>query len=114
MKLLNKDKQRITNPNIIIVRDCKSLTTDGACFGTEGTDQDVFLSGKSFYGLTDTDGNPLRDDPADILAHELVGHAIPKTIGTDTGNAVKNENKVRSELKEGKNQQRAEEVDHVE
>lgn len=28
MKLLNKDKQRITNPNIIIVRDCKSLTTD--------------------------------------------------------------------------------------
>jgi hypothetical protein len=40
---------------------------------------------------------PIGDAPADILAHELVGHAIPMTLGGDTGNAVDNENKVRSE-----------------
>lgn len=31
--------------------------------------------------------------------HELVGHAIPRMAGSDTGNAISNENKVRSEIK---------------
>lgn len=31
------------------------------------------------------------------LMHELVGHAIPRLVGGDTGNAVDNENKVRRE-----------------
>ena len=37
---------------------------------------------------------------ADILLHELVGHAIPNTVGSDTGNAIKNDNKARQELGE--------------
>ena len=47
-----------------------------------------------------------------IMRYELVGHAIPRTQGKGgTGNAIKNENKVRSELKgrtdlPGANQQR--------
>jgi hypothetical protein len=32
-----------------------------------------------------------------ILMHELVGHDIPRMVGSDTGNAVLNENKVRRE-----------------
>lgn len=47
--------------------------------------------------VVDTNGNPLRDEPADILVHELVGHAIPRITGPKTGNAVKDENKVRQE-----------------
>ncbi len=33
-----------------------------------------------------------------ILAHEFVGHAIPHTVSGDTGNAVKNTNKIRKQL----------------
>lgn len=36
--------------------------------------------------------------PQFILMHELVGHAIPATIGSDSGNAVTDENKVRGEI----------------
>ena len=66
----------------------------------------VVISGHSLTGLVDVFGKPLRDDPADILAHELVGHAIPMITKPDTGNAVDNENKVRSELPSGHNQWR--------
>jgi hypothetical protein len=38
------------------------------------------------------------DDPALILMHELVGHAIPIISGATNGNAVTNENKVRGEI----------------
>jgi len=44
--------------------------------------------------------------------HELVGHAIPFTEGTNTGNAIDNENKVRIQLKEGQNQERAKDPNH--
>ncbi|WP_185147376.1 hypothetical protein [Chryseobacterium binzhouense] len=30
--------------------------------------------------------------------HELVGHAIPAAVGTNTGNAVDNENKVNAQI----------------
>ena len=69
----------------------------GATAGGKGTDQTVWVSGNENTNIKDTDGNELEDSPADILAHELVGHAIPGAVGTDTGNAVKNENKVRSQ-----------------
>jgi hypothetical protein len=36
--------------------------------------------------------------PNEILMHELVGHAIPLVAGSDTGNAVVNENKARGEI----------------
>lgn len=32
------------------------------------------------------------------LMHELVGHAIPRMVGSDTGNAVQNENKTRNQI----------------
>lgn len=48
---------------------------------------EVIISGNENKTLKDTKGNPLRDEAADILNHELVGHAIPHTVGTDTGNA---------------------------
>jgi RHS repeat-associated protein len=62
-----------------------------------GPGAQVAISGESYSGLVGTADQPIGDAPADILAHELVGHAIPMTLGGDTGNAVDNENKVRSE-----------------
>lgn len=40
--------------------------------------------------------------PVDMLAHELVGQAIPHLAGSDTVNAIQNENKVRAQLKKRK------------
>jgi hypothetical protein len=68
--------------------------------------EDVVISGNSYVGLRDAKGNSLRDTPADILAHELVGHAIPKIVGSDTGNAIDNENKVRREVQDGSERER--------
>ncbi|MDR1876029.1 MAG: RHS repeat-associated core domain-containing protein [Flavobacteriaceae bacterium] len=67
--------------------------------GGKGDNVLVYISGNENKNLEDENGNQLEDKPADILAHELVGHAIPYTVGTDTGNAVDNENKVRKEIK---------------
>lgn len=64
----------------------------------EGGTQAVTISGDANSSLKSIDGSPLRDDPADILSHELVGHAIPHIVGPDTGNAVKDENKVRAQV----------------
>jgi len=61
-----------------------------------GVNQSVIISGHS-HPLLDARGHPMRDDAADILVHELVGHAIPWIVGSDTGDAVSDENKVRSE-----------------
>ncbi len=53
----------------------------------------VAISGRS--SVDPQDG--VRSSPAQILAHELVGHAIPMTFGGGTGNAITNENIVRSQ-----------------
>jgi RHS repeat-associated protein len=76
------------------------LTSGGGITG--GPDDDfsmtqVVVSVNAQSGLLYTDGKALRDDPADVLAHELAGHAIPHAVGSDTGNAVHNENKVQKE-----------------
>ena len=85
----------------------------GVTFGyASGGDQRVVISGNSDPNLKDVNGTPLRDNPADILAHELVGHAIPRVAGSDTGNAVANENKVRAQVEDGG--QRAAEPWHAE
>lgn len=63
-------------------------------------DQNVVVTGESFSDpsmLTST-GDPLTQSPSMILMHEMVGHAIPGAVGSDTGNAVDNENKVRIEI----------------
>lgn len=51
----------------------------------------VVISGESSAIST----MPTPVSPANILAHELVGHAIPHVVGGGTGNAVQNENIVR-------------------
>ena len=63
-------------------------------------DQNVMVTGESYSSpdmLTST-GDPLVQSAASILMHEMVGHAIPGAVGSDTGNAVDNENKVRIEI----------------
>jgi hypothetical protein len=67
---------------------------------------EITISGNANTNLKDTNGQPLRDTPADILAHEFVSHAIPHSVGRDSGNAVENENKVRIQQPDGQNQQR--------
>ena len=80
-----------------------------------GTDQKVFVSGNVPENVVneakDTEGKPLKVESADILMHELVGHAIPHLVGTDTGNAVSNENKVHEQRNAP---QRAAEPNHLE
>ena len=46
----------------------------------------------------DTEGNEVKKAGGEVLIHEIVGHAAPAIAGTETGNAVKNENIVRKEL----------------
>jgi RHS repeat-associated protein len=111
------------NPNVptgAVAKDGKTIvydktkTTDldktqggGTTYGGEGTNADVFVSGNEYKGLKDTKGKPLEDKPADIVMHELVTHAVPIITGNDQGNAVVEENKVRAQYPEGKQQQRA-------
>ena len=120
----------INSDKIITVKIAAKFTYGGKEYDTDkdwggaataggvGTDQSTWISGNENKNLKDTDGKPLVDKPADILAHELVGHAIPKAVKTDTGNAVENENKVRKEVKadgqKGKSPQRAAEPEHKE
>ena len=86
----------------------------GVTEGDAGENQTVTISGNESTDLKDKDDKPLKDKPSNILAHELVGHAIPAIVGTDTGNAVENENKVRAQLKEGNNKLRKAEPKHIE
>lgn len=79
---------------------------------SNGGDQKVVISGSSYTHLRDAAGGKLRDEPADILAHELGGHAIPHILGSQSGNAVTDENKIRSEVPGSG--QRAPEPKHVE
>ena len=46
----------------------------------------------------DTKGNEVKKPAGEVLIHEIVGHAAPAIVGTETGNAVENENIVRREL----------------
>lgn len=94
--------------------DVDKYAGGGATIGIDNSNQSVYISGNENKMLTDTEGKPLRDEAADILMHELVGHAIPHILGEDTGNAVENENKAREQLKPGQNQKRAAEPIHNE
>ena len=53
---------------------------------------------KNGYIAHDTNGNEVKKPAGEVLIHEIVGHAVPAIVGTETGNAVKNENIVRREL----------------
>lgn len=90
----------IDKPNgatIAVAGDGEGLTQGGV-----ETDQLVTISGngvKNDPRVRDSEGKPLEQSPADVLMHELVGHAIPRVAGSDTGDAVANENKVRAQTK---------------
>ena len=66
-----------------------------------GGKQEIIISGRENSNLVDRVGHRLLDLPSHILAHELVGHAIPHIVGSDTGNAISNENIVRRQQYEG-------------
>jgi RHS repeat-associated protein len=80
-------------------KDAGGGVTQQATYPSGKKEADVIISGNENTNLKDVNGNVLKDKPADILAHELVGHAIPFITKSDTGNAVDNENKVRKETK---------------
>ena len=60
---------------------------------------DVRITGKE-HNVINEKGEIMKQSAADILMHELVGHAIPRIAPSriDTGNAIKNENIIRKEL----------------
>jgi len=65
-----------------------------------GEDNTVVISGNPNLTINDQEEKDLDYQAADILQHELLGHAIPILIEEeDTGNAVDNENKARKEQK---------------
>lgn len=78
--------------------------SDGSVVGT--------ISGRDNNSLKDSSGSPLSATPKDILLHEIVGHIAPIVLGSDTGNAVGNENKARAEISGLK--QRPPEPQHLE
>ena len=110
--------QKYTTTNSDGTKNIKDVDLDASGGVTQklakGNSSLITISGHSYNGLKDSEGMPLRDEAKDILGHELVGHAIPRMVGSDTGNAVDNENKIRRELNDGKNQQRAKESWHNE
>ena len=87
----------------------------------EGVDQTVYVNGKDYNQegspntneVKDEKGKPLKQDAADVLMHEVIGHGIPKLLGESQGvNAVEEENKVRQELKSGRDTKRQEDPAH--
>lgn len=55
--------------------------------------------GKEMTSYSAKDGGTISPDQGAGLMHEMVGHAIPRMVGSETGNAVSNENTVRAEMK---------------
>ena len=77
---------------------------------TNNTDVKTIVTGKNHI-VHDTNGNEVKKSGGEVLIHEIVGHAAPAIAGSETGNAVDNENIVRKELNL---QEREKEVNHVE
>jgi len=73
----------------------------------------IIISGSTHNDTWGKDGTKLVDEPADVLLHELVGHAIPRQLGKKKGNAIEKENKARRQLKGSlKGAERRDEHDH--
>ena len=68
--------------------------TDGSA---NGGNQQVTVSGRDGVLILKGSGIFFKEGAGQILMHEFVGHAIPRVAGSDTGNAVANENRVRRE-----------------
>jgi uncharacterized protein RhaS with RHS repeats len=65
---------------------------------TDPNGSQVYITGRSNFDIKDQNGRPLSDTPAQILTHELVGHAIPRLFGGGKGSAIDDENVVRGEM----------------
>ena len=83
---------------------------EGATIRKDRHNIDVRISGKE-HNVINEKGKIMKQSAADILMHELVGHAIPRIAPSriDTGNAIKNENIIRKELNV---EERKEDEDH--
>jgi RHS repeat-associated protein len=125
----SKDKVNININSLVTVSGGKVINVDkvagggitltGAIKNSEtgkilGKWASVTISGNKNETQKDSNGNTLISESKDILMHELVGHSIPAIVGSDTGNAVDDENKVRAQYPEGQNQQRQRDPDHIE
>ncbi len=84
---------------------------EGLTVGKQGTNQIIFISGKSGI-IFDESGNRLRDEAADVLVHEIVGHAVPKAKERNDYDPIKEENKVRKQYDKPNDKQRAPESAH--
>ena len=95
IRLLIDEKISIEKNKTISVSDMG----DGATYFISNKEIGSAITGKS-HVVYDKNNQPIEQTPADIIMHELFGHAIPKIINADysTGNAIKNENIIRREL----------------
>ncbi len=80
--------------------DLDKIGGGGATTNSKGTDQVVYITDNGLSKLEGADGKMYKKSAAEVLLHELVGHAIPNLKGTDTGNAVDNENRAREQTKD--------------
>ena len=60
-------------------------------------ESDVTISGNPGSPVQSASGGVLNSDAGDVLAHELLSHAIPTLTGVDSGTPLANENKYRDE-----------------
>lgn len=70
----------------------------GFTAGAKGSAVLLVISGNELPTVN-ADGAAGIAKPEDVLMHEFLGHAAPNILASDTGNAIKNENKARQELK---------------
>jgi RHS repeat-associated protein len=103
--------QAINNKGTITIRQGETSTSasgiqrdvasncQGGCTETNRKtgESTVTMLGREMVVVNHRTGFMYRDPPNMALMHELVGHAIPRLVGRDTGNAVEDENKVRRE-----------------
>ncbi|MGY0560945.1 RHS repeat-associated core domain-containing protein [Luteimonas sp. A277] len=71
----------------------------GGLTGTHGNDVAAVIS-DNVFNTVDAQGNLLTDLPADILAHEIAGHAVQQVLGNHEANAIDIDNQIRTEMRE--------------
>ena len=96
----------VTAPDGSLSVDLDTPEYGGAVtFGVVESNQQVIVSENNWDRHRDENGSQLIQTPADKLMHELVGHAIPHIVGSDTGDGIENENKVREQTKKPKREE---------
>ena len=92
------------------IKDIEKDYGGGLTNTTNKADVKTVVTGKDHI-VHDTNGNEVKKSGGEVLIHEIVGHAAPAIAGSETGNAVENENIVRKELNL---QERGKEANHAE